>query len=153
MSIFDCFLLFNCCSTTVVSYRDNNLDRDYSPSTPPPETQHTYSIEGHRPPSPIYQQPTAADQPEYWLRNLDVNAEQGDIPVNPRNPYDDGSRPSFDASGDFTFSENALEIQEGGRYNPIYVSASAEYEADGEWIFFSLNFYFFYHTVVGIEHG
>lgn len=59
--------------------------------------------------------------------------------MNPRNPYDDGSRPAFDSSGTFTFSENAPEIQEGGRYNPIYVSASAEYEADGE---FCLKYFF-----------
>ena len=119
-----------------MSYHDNNLDQDYSPSTPPPETQHTYSIEGHRPPSPIYQQPTAVDQPEYWLRNLDVNQEQQDIPVNPRNPYDEGSQPAFDASGNFTFAENPPEIQEGGRYNPIYVDNSIDYEADGKLVSF-----------------
>lgn len=115
-----------------MSYRDNNLDRDFSPSTPPPVNEQAASIGIHPPPSPIYQQPTAADQPEYWLRNLDVNQGQEDIPVNPRNPYDNGSRPAFDASGNFTFAANAPEIQEGGRYNPIYVGNSEDYEANYE---------------------
>ena len=109
-----------------MAYRENNLDRDYSPSTLPP-TDHQLGNVDH-PISPIYQQPIPADQPEYWLRNLDVNQDQQDIPVNPRNPYNDGSQPAFDPSGNFTFSENAPELQEGGRYNPVYVDSTQEYD-------------------------
>ena len=114
-----------------MSYRDNHLDRDYSPSTPTPENQQPpASIEVQQPFSPVYQQPTATDQPEYWLRNLDVNEVQEDIPVNAKNPYDDGSQPAFDASGTFTFSENDSRIQPGGIYNPVYVGSTEEYHYD-----------------------